>query len=481
MGYLSGFPFPYTFAPASVPGSALDTATQGKINNALQNSNNLNDVSNKPTACANLGAVQKAGDTMSGSLTLNAVPLYWRSNAANGGIGGVFTTSTGAVLGVFQFDINYGIGFVNAAQTAWNFSVSDAGNMIVKGGATLGGSVGINNSSNLSMNGGRVYMQTAAGALNGIIAGDASYGIGTINIAQNQWNWYVTDAGNMNVRGTIASSAGISGTTGTFSGLITCPQIKLLGGSYGPYISINASASPHYMGFINSAGTAWTFTVDDSGNAGIGASLNVPGNTTVGGVLNTTGGSTIGGTLTVNGNAIAGHYRITMYSQSSSSGEIALQAGDNTAVGYMRGRGGSQGGFEFINNAYTAAVMNSDDSGQFTCRVLVQTSDYRLKKNIQTINPNDGLNAILAMRPVAFDWIESETASKGFLAHELQAIESAAVDGEKDAMKPALKEGEPDIIAPQGVNMNPVIADLVAAVQALQAQVSELKAKLAGV
>lgn len=49
----------------------LDAAA---VSNALQPAKNLSDVANAATACANLGAVKKAGDTMTGPLILSADP-----------------------------------------------------------------------------------------------------------------------------------------------------------------------------------------------------------------------------------------------------------------------------------------------------------------------------------------------------------------------------------------------------------------------
>ena len=65
-------------------------------------------------------------------------------------------------------------------------------------------------------------------------------------------------------------------------------------------------------------------------------------------------------------------------------------------------------------------------------------SDYRLKNNVQ--NFTGGITLVKQLRPVTFNWNElsgnADTTStqRGFLAHEVQAVEPAAVTGNKDEM-----------------------------------------------
>ena len=65
-------------------------------------------------------------------------------------------------------------------------------------------------------------------------------------------------------------------------------------------------------------------------------------------------------------------------------------------------------------------------------------SDYRLKNNVQ--NFTGGIALVKQLRPVTFNWNElsgnSDTTStqRGFLAHEVQAVEPTAVTGNKDEM-----------------------------------------------
>lgn len=77
--------------------------------------------------------VNKAGDTMSG-------PLSLVSSASLGLLGGriYMQTPAGVGEGFFAADPSYGLGFINAAQTQWTMNVSNAGNMNVLGRVMAG-------------------------------------------------------------------------------------------------------------------------------------------------------------------------------------------------------------------------------------------------------------------------------------------------------------------------------------------------------
>ena len=64
-------------------------------------------------------------------------------------------------------------------------------------------------------------------------------------------------------------------------------------------------------------------------------------------------------------------------------------------------------------------------------------SDYRLKDNVA--NLTGGIALVKQLRPVTFNWNDLSGLSKtethqGFIAHEVQALVSNAVEGEKDGM-----------------------------------------------
>jgi Chaperone of endosialidase len=97
-----------------------------------------------------------------------------------------------------------------------------------------------------------------------------------------------------------------------------------------------------------------------------------------------------------------------------------------------------------------------------TC-VYNTTSDYRLKENVAELT--DGLEHVMQMRPVEFDWKADGHHARGFLAHELQNVVADAVTGKKDEID--AKTLEPKY---QGVDLSFLVPDLVSAIQDLKSQ-----------
>lgn len=121
--------------------------------------------------------------------------------------------------------------------------------------------------------------------------------------------------------------------------------------------------------------------------------------------------------------------------------------------------------FEFRNATDTAYV--DAHAGTF-----VNASDYRLKENVQ---PSDvGLQAVLALSPVKFNWKSDNKGVIGFIAHQAQEVVPEAVTGEKDGVNPI--SGAPDF---QGIKDSVMIAVLVKAIQEQQALITNLTARLA--
>jgi hypothetical protein len=98
------------------------------------------------------------------------------------------------------------------------------------------------------------------------------------------------------------------------------------------------------------------------------------------------------------------------------------------------------------------------------------TSDYRLKENIAPMV--DALDKVSALKPCTYTWKLDGSKGQGFIAHELQEVIPEAVSGEKDAVD---ENGE---IKPQGIDQSRIVATLTAAIQELNAKVTELEAKV---
>ena len=99
------------------------------------------------------------------------------------------------------------------------------------------------------------------------------------------------------------------------------------------------------------------------------------------------------------------------------------------------------------------------------------TSDYRLKDVIGDVT--DPLARVAALQPRRLRWKGSDVEFDGFLAHEVADVVPAAVTGAKDAMLP---DDEGGGIDPQQLDVSALVPILVAAVQALTAEVAELRA-----
>lgn len=97
------------------------------------------------------------------------------------------------------------------------------------------------------------------------------------------------------------------------------------------------------------------------------------------------------------------------------------------------------------------------------------TSDYRLKEDVTPLQ--NGLDAVMRLKPVAFKWKNTGILDTGFLAHELQEVCPNAVTGVKDQVN------EDGSIKPQMVDTSFLVATLTAAIQELAAEVAVLKAK----
>jgi hypothetical protein len=91
------------------------------------------------------------------------------------------------------------------------------------------------------------------------------------------------------------------------------------------------------------------------------------------------------------------------------------------------------------------------------------SSDYRLKEDLQEIK---GLEKLSKVKVYDFKWKGFDERMDGVLAHELADVLPYAVSGEKDGEQM------------QGVDYSKIVPILVKAIQEQQAQIEELKAEL---
>ncbi|MCJ8277499.1 MAG: tail fiber domain-containing protein, partial [Bdellovibrionales bacterium] len=85
-----------------------------------------------------------------------------------------------------------------------------------------------------------------------------------------------------------------------------------------------------------------------------------------------------------------------------------------------------------VDGRYLRGDTNDTMSGSLTATSFISTSDRRLKTNIETI---PGLDVILNMRGVRFDWIESGEPEIGLIAQEVEAVMPELVVTNEEGMK----------------------------------------------
>jgi hypothetical protein len=116
-------------------------------------------------------------------------------------------------------------------------------------------------------------------------------------------------------------------------------------------------------------------------------------------------------------------------------------------------------------NGNVGSVYTSGSSTTYST-----SSDYRLKENIAPMV--GALATVSQLKPCTYTWKADGSNGQGFIAHELQAVVSDAVVGEKDAVD------EDGNIKPQGIDTSFLVATLTAAIQEQQAIIELLKARL---
>lgn len=133
---------------------------------------------------------------------------------------------------------------------------------------------------------------------------------------------------------------------------------------------------------------------------------------------------------------------------------------------FGRGNNGSVFQFFFGTTQVGAINVNSTSTSYNT------SSDYRLKENVAEVDTP--ISRLMQLKPCSFNFkSEPDERIDGFIAHELAEVVPSAVTGEKDEID---EEGKPVY---QGVDHSKLVPLLVAAVQALTAEVEALKARLA--
>jgi hypothetical protein len=141
------------------------------------------------------------------------------------------------------------------------------------------------------------------------------------------------------------------------------------------------------------------------------------------------------------------------------------------AIGYNHVSGAASGN-NYAYFAYNASIIGSITQNGTTGVLYNLTSDYRLKNN--PIPVTGAKDFVMALQPKTWDWWDGSGKGVGFIAHEFMEVAKYSGHGEKDAVdadgKPVYQSIQP--------SSSEVMANLVAYIQELSAEVTALKAKV---
>lgn len=202
----------------------------------------------------------------------------------------------------------------------------------------------------------------------------------------------------------------------------------------------------------NTSTTVDIVSLDSAGNTFMGRSAFSLATTNI----NNTGVGANAGSAVTNGNAltILGNYTGNLFGLDlrTASNYVVLADGDGHPLAYC------QNGASWYQRSNSASWAT--------------TSDARIKENILPIT--NGLEVILALKPVEFDYITNKQHMAGFIAQDYEEVLPDQIVEEKNpsAELKALTNNEPVKGIQQ--NLNPYLVD---AIHKLNAEIEALKAK----
>lgn len=127
-------------------------------------------------------------------------------------------------------------------------------------------------------------------------------------------------------------------------------------------------------------------------------------------------GTINGGSININDNFIVSESGAVTTKAITYSGQVTVNG--LLYANYMRIAGDAS----ITGSLYTNYLKATYD---ISCETLVQTSDRRLKDNIETIPEETCLNVILGLNPVTFRYKGSDDEGMGYIAQEIDALQEA--------------------------------------------------------
>jgi len=147
--------------------------------------------------------------------------------------------------------------------------------------------------------------------------------------------------------------------------------------------------------------------------------------------------------------------------------QVLINSGQTSIVmGHVTG---TTSGTQYLGFNFNGSVIGSITQSGTTAVLYNTTSDYRLKTVTSAVTGQGA--RIDALKPIDYQWKESNEQARGFLAHEFQEVYPSSVSGNKDAID---KDGKPAYQSMQAATSE-VIADLVAEIQSLRKRLAALE------
>lgn len=128
-----------------------------------------------------------------------------------------------------------------------------------------------------------------------------------------------------------------------------------------------------------------------------------------------------------------------------------------------------------FDNVYTSGSLSRRWRTIYSANGTIQTSDIRLKKNINTLTY--GIEEVMQLNPVSYDWKNNSNSQPiiGLIAQEVLEVVPEVVQAQVEIMDPLT--GEKKMVKPEiiGMNYSSLIPVLINSIQEQQAMIEELK------
>jgi Chaperone of endosialidase len=289
------------------------------------------------------------------------------------------------------------------------------------------------------------------------------------------------------------SASGVNGINLATSGSVDSPRLFFTGsGGAGTSVVINnanGSLRFGYAGTVGSSSGTESARIDSSGRFVMNSGPN--SSQATGAIMGyvTTAVDNEGIIQAYNGNTGSGGVCNASFIAKSKYGWSQFMQWDTNGlrVGNRATSNGGTGNIYFTtgNDAVNAIFATGTNLGTGTVYsnsgVFTNTnpSDARLKTNVQDLS--FGLDFILGLRPVTYDWINdrgNQGTQYGFIAQEVQVLKPELVD-EFDAMvnPDSMDSADHQMVKRLGLKKEGIYTALVKAIQELNAKVTALENK----